>query len=231
EHGEVRGSEPSRGVMAQIGRVSFIVMANKPDEVPQHKKGGLLVITQDSLNVDTKEEAEIRRAFGSDWYRRAKAKTQTENGQGDMNPGEIRTLSGTGKLRDLYTRVTLGRIALKSRIEDLNNIFAQAMCDAEDESEGILTIRLRAQTGKYVGLPSLEFCTAAAAAYPWEKESENLIVRFLVQHPLEEQYLLSALVESEQLYANAGNAGTNQQDSDSDGDYEELIQYSLPPPR
>ena len=52
--------EPRVGVSQEIGRGEFIVMANKPDEVPPNQRGGLLVITQDSLNVDTNEEAEIR---------------------------------------------------------------------------------------------------------------------------------------------------------------------------
>lgn len=60
-------------------------------------------------------------------------------------------------------------------MEDLTKIFTQALCNAEDESEEILTIRLRAQTGIYEGLTAVEFCTAVAAAYPWEVINEKIL--------------------------------------------------------
>ena len=122
-----------------------------------------------------------------------------------MRPGEIITLLGTGHLGKLYSRVILGRIAVATRIGDLTKIITQALCDAEDKSEEILTIRLSAQKGKYVGLNPVEFCTAVAATYLWERTNKNVVIRFLVQKPPEEQYLLQALAKSTYAYMNPEN--------------------------
>lgn len=130
----------------------------------------------------------------------------------------------------LYSRVILGRIAVATRIGDLTKIITQALCDAEDKSEEILTIRLSAQKGKYVGLNPVEFCTAVAATYPWERTNKNVVIRFLVQKPPEEQYLLQALAKSTYAYMNPENPEDKQRGPDEESK-EEVVPNSLPPPR
>ena len=78
----------------------------------------------------------------------------------------------------------------------------------------------------------MEFYTEVAAAFPWRAVCENVVVRFLVQKPFEEQYLVHALAASEREYMRPNEPEEREKETDEGSeDDDDLSQLSSYPPR